>query len=83
MKALLKRRFLFAGLPLVLVAAVAGTVLATGPVSAAGPPKPVAGHLTIYSETFLPYTRTGDGDSLQHVRYIAAPGPDTLDVTPN
>ncbi len=72
MKAHPKRRFLFVGLPLVLGVVVAVTVLATGPVSAApgkAPPKAVAGQVTIYSETFLPYSRPGDDGAVAQFRY--------------
>jgi hypothetical protein len=76
-KALLERRYLFAGLPLVLGAVVAWAVVVTGSVSAAsgnGTPQAAPGQVTIYSETFLPYTRPGDADSLLQARYTSLDG---------
>lgn len=77
MKALPQRRSLLVGLPLVLGAVVAVAVLATGTVSAApgkGPAKAAPGQVTIYSETFLPYSRLGDGDALSHLHCTDADG---------
>jgi hypothetical protein len=57
-------------------ALVAGASISWGSVSAAPSKSPAA--TTIYSDTFEPFSRFGDGDSLEHGRYtsldIAGPG---------
>lgn len=52
-------------------ALVAGASISWGSVSAAPKPGPVT---TVYSDTFAPFSRFGDGDSLDHYRYAGLTG---------
>lgn len=53
-------------------ALVAGAGITWGSVSAAPNRSPSA--TTIYSDTFAPFSRFGDGDSLDHYRYVSPSG---------
>lgn len=72
----MKRRSLF-GVVVAVGALVAGVTIATGSVSAAKPPQPpqpwAAGPVTIYSDTFVPFSRMPDGDSANALRYVTPP----------